>query len=81
MFAIAARLHPNAVPKPGSDRMDTAFHQFDEKDADAGVLQAAVLMQRALDLLDLAGEVRAAVHLQHALDTLCMRLPGSGQPH
>jgi hypothetical protein len=61
--------------------MDTAFQHFDEKDDDASVLQAAVLMQRALDLLDLAGEVRAAVHLQHAIDTLSLRLPPNGQPH
>lgn len=48
---------------------------------EACLLQAAVLMQQALDLLDVAGEVRAAVHLQHALDTLMVRLPMLGQPH
>jgi hypothetical protein len=61
--------------------MDTVYHNFDSKDDDASLLQAALLMQRALDLLDLAGEVRSAVHLQHAIDTLAMRLPASGQPH
>jgi hypothetical protein len=61
--------------------MNTAYHNFDRKDDDASLLQAAVLMQRAIDLLDLAGEVRAAVHLQHAIDTLATRLPVCGQPH
>ncbi len=61
--------------------MDTSFQPFDQQEDEASVLQAAVLMQRALDLLDQAGEVRAAVHLQHAIDTLAVRLPGSVQPH
>lgn len=61
--------------------MDTSFQPFDQQDDEASVLQAAVLMQRALDLLDLAGEVRAAVHLQHAIDTLAVRLPENRQPH
>jgi hypothetical protein len=61
--------------------MDTSYHNRNGEDDDADLLQAAVLMQRALDLLDLAGEVRSAVHLQHAIDTLAMRLPASGQPH
>ena len=62
--------------------MDKAFQQFDDNDDDATLLlQAAVLMQKAIDLLDLAGEVRSAVHLQHAIDTLSMRLPANGQPH
>lgn len=61
--------------------MDAAFHQVDENDTHACLLQAAVFMQRALDLLDHAGEVRAAVYLQHAIDTLAMRLPASKQPH
>ncbi len=61
--------------------MDTAEHRFDDKDDDASVREAAMLMQRALDLLDTAGEVRAAVHLQHAIDTLRLRPSGSGQPH
>jgi hypothetical protein len=60
--------------------MDTAFHNF-ENENDAILLQAAALMQRALDLLDQAGEMRAAVHLQHAIDTLSARLPDLGQPH
>lgn len=62
--------------------MDKAFQQFDDIDDDATLLlQAAVLMQKAIDLLDLAGELRAAVHLQHAIDTLGTRLPTVGQPH
>lgn len=62
--------------------MNKAFQQFDDNDDDATLqLQAAVLMQKAIDLLDMAGEVRAAVHLQHAIDTLSMRLPACGQPH
>jgi hypothetical protein len=60
--------------------METAFHHFDSED-DACLLQAAVLMQQALDLLDVAGEGRVAIHLQHALDTLAVRLPTCGQPH
>ena len=62
--------------------MDKAFQQFDHMaDDGALLLQAALLMQKAIDLLDLAGEVRAAVHLQHAIDTLSVRLPDLGQPH
>jgi len=61
--------------------MHTSHHNFESKDDDANLLQAAVLMQRALDLLDLVGEVRSAVHLQHAIDTLSVRLPTSEQPH
>lgn len=61
--------------------MDAQFDDFDRKDDPTCVLQAAILMQRALDLLDVAGEVRAAVHLQHAIDTLSVRLPESRQPH
>jgi hypothetical protein len=61
--------------------MDNAFQPFENNDTDAILLQAAVLMQRAIDLLDLAGEMRAAVHLQHAIDTLAIRLPDIGQPH
>jgi len=61
--------------------MNNAIQQFEPPNDDSSLLQAAVLMQRAIDLLDLAGEVRAAVHLQHAIDTLAMRLPEIGQPH
>jgi hypothetical protein len=61
--------------------MNTASEHVEDKDEDGGVPQAAALMQRALKLLDQAGEVRAAVHLQHAIDTLSLRPPGSGQPH
>lgn len=61
--------------------MNNAFQQFAPQDDDSSLLQAALLMQRAIDLLDLAGEVRAAVHLQHAIDTLAVRLPAIGQPH
>ena len=61
--------------------MNNAFQQFDRQDQDTTLLKAAVLMQQAIDLLDLAGEVRAAVHLQHAIDTLAMRLPEIGQQH
>ena len=61
--------------------MNPASEHMEDKDEDGGVLQAAALMQRALKLLDQAGELRAAVHLQHAIDTLDLRLPGSGQPH
>ena len=60
--------------------MTLSFHQFTNDD-DVCVLQAAVLMQQALDLLDLAGETRAAIHLQHAFDVLAMRLPDFGEPH
>ncbi len=60
--------------------MDTQFHHF-ESEGDACLLKAAVLMQEALDLLDVAGEVRAATHLQHAIDTLAVRLPTSDQAH
>jgi hypothetical protein len=60
--------------------MDTAFHHFESEEA-AWLLQAAALMQRAIDLLDMADEMRAAVHLQHAIDTLAARLPDFGQPH
>lgn len=34
------------------------------------VREAAALMQRALDLLDEAGESLAALRLQHAIDTI-----------
>ncbi len=58
--------------------MDKASHQFDPYDDRADLRQAAILMQQAIDLLDLAGETRAAVHLQHAIDTLAKR---RGQTH
>jgi len=61
--------------------IDATFPDFDGQDNDGNIVQAAQLMQRAIDLLDLAGEVRAAVHLQHAIDTLAVRLPGTAQPH
>ena len=61
--------------------IDAQLPDFDGRDDDANIIQAALLMQRAIDLLDLAGEVRAAVHLQHAIDTLAVRLPGTAQPH
>jgi hypothetical protein len=60
--------------------METAFHHFESED-DSCLLQAAILMQQAIDLLDSAGEVRTAIHLQHAIDTLAVRLPHCGQPH
>ncbi len=61
--------------------MNIDIHQFDENGDDAALLQAACLMQKALDLLDSVGEGRSAVHLQHAIDTLAMRLPPVEQPH
>lgn len=68
-----------ARPLPRSDHaMDNAFHQFDTNDDQAILLQAAILMQQALDLLDAAGETYAAIHLQHAIDTLAKR---RGQTH
>lgn len=60
--------------------MEPHQHQIPHDD-ESCLLRAAVLMQQALDLLDVAGEVRAAVHLQHALDTLVTRLPRPSQPH
>jgi hypothetical protein len=69
----------SARPLPRSDRaMDKAFQQFDPYDDQAILLQAAILMQQALDLLDAAGETHAAIHLQHAIDTLAKR---RGQTH
>lgn len=59
--------------------MTAMFHNLTNDD-DVCLLQAAVLMQQALDLLDLAGETRAAIHLQHAFDILAMRLPDFGEP-
>ena len=61
--------------------MDIAFRPFNPNDHDACRLQAAMLMQTAIDLLDQAGEKRVAVHLQHAIDTLALRLPVTGVPH
>lgn len=61
--------------------MDTAFRPFNPNDDDARRLQAAILMQTAIDLLDEAGEKRVAVHLQHAIETLALRLPVTGVPH
>lgn len=58
----------------------TAMFKNLTTDDDVCLLQAAVLMQQALDLLDLAGEKRAAIHLQHAFDILAMRLPDFGEP-
>lgn len=46
-----------------------------DAEPDDELAHAAVLMQRALDLLDKVGEVRSAVYLQHALDTLSPQLP------
>jgi hypothetical protein len=60
--------------------MDTGVHDF-EDGVDGCLLQAFALMQQAIKLLDLAGEMRAAVHLQYAIDTLAARLPDLGQPH
>ena len=57
----------------------TAMFKNLTTDDDVCLLQA-VLMQQALDLLDLAGEKRAAIHLQHAFDILAMRLPDFGEP-
>jgi hypothetical protein len=58
-----------------------ASFQHLENDDDVCLLQAAVLMQQALDLLDLAGETRSAIHLQHAFDLLAQRLPDFGEPN
>ncbi len=60
--------------------MTAPFQNLDNDD-DVCLLQAAVLMQQALDLLDLAGEVRSAIHLQHAFDVLALRLPDFGEPN
>ena len=62
--------------------VDNSSQPFDHDDrTTALLLQAAVLMQNAIDLLDMAGEIRAALHLQHAIDTLAMQLPEYGQPN
>jgi hypothetical protein len=61
--------------------MDEVFGPINAQDDTACLLQAAVLMRKALALLDQAGETRTAAHLQHAIDVLAMRLPEVGQRH
>lgn len=73
---------PDPMPIAAWDQpMDTAPFPFNPADDEACRIQAAVLMHRAIALLDHAGEARTATHLQHAIDTLTLRLPDVGQPH
>ncbi len=62
--------------------MDRVMDSQDETlDIAAQLVHAAELMQRALTLLDHAGEALSAVYLQHALDTLNLPPQPEGSRH